>query len=386
MRPDYSPGIVMIIDRYYPLWGGTENQLRQLIPHLLAKGCRVFILTRKWDRTLPPAEIIDGIEVYRVGIPGESKFASLVYSFGLFFKLLSKRHSFNIIHSNGAAALAILGVLFAKLFGKKNIARISSSGKVAELSGGRLGSLSMLLLRRSNAIISLSEAITEELLHENINPDIIFPISNGVNCDTYKKYSDDKRESWRTSRNLPPDAILIIFASLFKIGKGHEVLLEAWSEVEKQHKNAWLILLGGGKYQDRTTSKKIPDLARSLGLHRVLFEGETYNTAQFTGIANICAFPSEGEGCPNTLLEGMASQLAPLAFDTYGVRDLIEQNHTGILVPLTDRRLFAQQLIALISSPEKCNKLGMEARISARKKHSFEVIAEKYRNLYSQLV
>lgn len=383
-----DPRIIMIIDRYSPLWGGTENQLRQMVQHLKQKNCRILILTRRWDRKLSQNDIVDGVEVRRAGLPGRSFTATLSYIAHLFLILLKKRHEYDIIHTNGAAALGTLGSIFARILRKKNVARISSAGRIPELTEKIFGAPAIYFLRKSDAIISLSKAIDCELQAIQFPAEKIYRISNGVDATRFRPYSREEREKWRRSHNLPENCLLVIYASLFKPGKGHTTLLQAWSFLEKDFPNAWLILLGGGNYQLPGTTQEIVQKAESLNLSRVIFAGETTDTAQYTGIADICAFPAEddSEGCPNTLLEAMAARLAPVAFDTNGVRDLIKTDISGLLVKERTGKSFSKALHKLLSSEEERQKLADSARQNIINRHDFNTLADEYLKLYRKLL
>jgi glycosyltransferase involved in cell wall biosynthesis len=378
----------MIIDRYFPLWGGTENQLRQMVQHLKQKNCRILILTRRWDGKLAQKDIVDGIEVRRVGRPGRSFSATLSYITHLFLILLKKRRDYDIIHTNGAAALGTLGSIFARVLRKKNVTRISSAGRIPELAKKVFGTPAVFFLRKSDSIISLSKAIDNELQTIRFSTEKICRISNGVDATRFRPYSRTERKKWRKSQNLPENCLLVIYASLFKPGKGHTTLLQAWSFLEKDFPDAWLILLGGGNYQLPGTTREIMEAAESLKLSRVIFAGETSDTAQFTGIADVCAFPAEddSEGCPNTLLEAMAAQLAPVAFNTNGVRDLIVDNVSGLLINERTDRAFAEGLNRVLRSAELREQLSGAARQYIASNHDFNTIAGEYMQLYRQLL
>lgn len=64
--------VLMIIDRYHPIWGGAENQLAALSRQLGKHGIQVSILTRRWSTDLLEQEDMDGIPVTRIGRPGSA--------------------------------------------------------------------------------------------------------------------------------------------------------------------------------------------------------------------------------------------------------------------------------------------------------------------------
>lgn len=377
--------VAMIIDRYAPLWGGTENQLRQMVPHLKKRGCNAFIVTRRWDKKLAAKELIDGVPIYRVGRPGKNFLSTASYVAALFITLFNKRKSFGIIHTNGAAALAVLGGFLGLFLKKPNVARISSASRVPGLAQKPYGPIAMKFMRSADAIVSLSDDIHNELLNVNVAKNRICDMNNGVDCERFKKYSEKQRQTWRLQRHLPEDAMLVIYSSLFKPGKGHVMLLKAWRQIEEQVENAWLLLLGSDNYQRSSTAQQIMATARQEKLKRVIFEGETATPEAYMGVADICAFAAEddSEGCPNALIEAMAAQLPPVAFNASGVRDIIKHRETGLLVSKKNSDAFAEKLMELIRSEDQRHIIGKNARKYVMEHYDFSVVADKYITMYN---
>jgi glycosyltransferase involved in cell wall biosynthesis len=89
--------VAMIIQSYHPRVGGAERQLAALAPLLQAQGVDVHILTRRYAG-LKSFEVIDGIPVHRLPIPGSRPVASL--SFSLSAQPLLYRLKPNLVHAH----------------------------------------------------------------------------------------------------------------------------------------------------------------------------------------------------------------------------------------------------------------------------------------------
>jgi len=379
------PRIALLIDRYFPLWGGTENQLRQLVPHLVEEDCEVFIITRRWEQAMDKAELIDGIEVFRCGRPGRTLLSTLSYVVSILLLLLRKRARFDILHTNGAAALGVLGRVYAYLLNKRNIARISSSGKVPAMAERMVTRPGLFCLRRSDAVISMSADITTELLQAGVPYSVVRAISNGVNCTRFHRLTPAARRDWRIAHGLPEDALIVLYASLFKPGKGHDMLLQAWAEVEKRSAQGWLFLVGSALHQKSPTDQQISAVHQRLKLKRVIFHQAVDDTAALNGIADICAFPSESEGCPNALLEAMAAGLAIAAFDVKGVRDLVIHGKTGLLATTQTADALEECITTLLNDEKLRSQLGQLCQKYVREHHDFRAVAQHYVTLYREL-
>ena len=72
--------VLMVIERYSPIWGGAENQLRELCLHLVQNGCEVSVVTRRWEWGMPARDLVDGVPVRRVGLSLGNIHGSLAFA------------------------------------------------------------------------------------------------------------------------------------------------------------------------------------------------------------------------------------------------------------------------------------------------------------------
>ena len=122
--------VLMVIERYSPIWGGAENQLRELCLHLVQNACEVSVVTRRWEWGMPARDLVDGVPVRRVGLSLGNIHGSLAFAVALFWYLLKHGRKTDIIHSHGAAALGGLCTLAARLTGSRCVAKIATAGRI----------------------------------------------------------------------------------------------------------------------------------------------------------------------------------------------------------------------------------------------------------------
>ena len=74
--------VCMLMNRFYPIVGGSETQTQQLSERLISKGAKIFILTRRINPELKKFEYVERIPVYRVGLRGFGRFSkySMVFA------------------------------------------------------------------------------------------------------------------------------------------------------------------------------------------------------------------------------------------------------------------------------------------------------------------
>lgn len=133
--------------------------------------------------------------------------------------------------------------------------------------------------------------------------------------------------------------------------KGHEELIEIYSELKKQGIKHKLCFLGDGP-QHPILEQKI----RQLGLEQdCILLGSRHNPYPYFQHADLFLYTSEWEGLPTVLLESMACGVPVVAMDCpTGPKDILGVNSEyGCLIPMHDRTAFADAVLHLLKQPEQ---------------------------------
>jgi len=378
--------ILMIIDRYIPIWGGAENQLKQLIPYFKNKGCEIKILTRRWYKSLKRQEIIGGNNVYRIGVPSTNFFSTITYLFGLLRFCIKNRKNIDIIHTHGAATLGAIGSFLGNIINKPNIAKIATAGRIPILQNSIFGKLILNTLKKSNAIICLSNEIYGELKSINIPDEKIKHIKNAVDHNRFTPAAQIEKNQFREKRNFGKDDPIILFSGRLVPRKGIDILIDVWPKVIKKFPNARLLIIGSGKTQADSLEEKIKNQCSQQKLSNIYFEGEVIDPEKYYSAADILVFPSKKEGFPNVLLEAMSCQLAIIASRIGGATDLIINNQTGILFDNEDTESLKEKIESLLNNKNKIDFLGKNARENISKEATFDKISSEYILLYKSII
>ncbi|WP_110654256.1 glycosyltransferase [Salinicola halimionae] len=160
--------------------------------------------------------------------------------------------------------------------------------------------------------------------------------------------------------------------------KGQRVLIETARRLRETHPDVCFLLLGEG--DDGEALK-----AESAELDNVIWEGFQRNVGDYLEIMTLFAFPSRNEGLGSTLLDAMDHGVPIVASNVDGIPDLIEDDVSGVLVPVGDSDALAAALTALLEDPARRQRLatGASRRLSA---FTPNAMATAYLALYRQLV
>ncbi len=101
-------------------------------------------------------------------------------------------------------------------------------------------------------------------------------------------------------------------------------------------------------------------------------------------MADIFVLPSTNEGMPNVILEAMASGLSCLVNKVSGAEDIINGKN-GMFFDVEKPETFLRGLFALKNQSVRV-ETGKEARELIVRDFSIESVADKYINLYEEML
>lgn len=377
--------VLMAIERYLPIWGGSENQLRQLARGLAATGMRVEILTRRWLATHPQSEEIDGVTVRRIGMPGNSVVSTVVFVLCLLGALIRRGKEFDALHAHGAIKLGALTGLAAALVRRPALAKVATGGHVQTLSRSVLGHAYFRLFRLLDAAISMTPEIDDELESIGLARRQVVRIENGVDAARFAPASPAARTDWRRQCGLPPNAVVAVFTGRFVRRKGIDVLINAWQAIEPRKHDAYLVLIGSGKDQPDSIEADIRGAVTERQVENVIFVGALPNPESYLNHADLFLFPSRREGYPNALLEAMSAGTAVIASRIGGCIELVSSGESGLLVDPDDPEALAAAILRLLRDPELRAQLQRAARQQVEREHTMEAVVAAYSALYERL-
>ncbi len=98
------------------------------------------------------------------------------------------------------------------------------------------------------------------------------------------------------------------------------------------------------------------------------------------------AIPSLQEAFGQTALESMACGTPVVGFNVGGIREVVLDGVTGLLVPVRDSSALQGAIGKLLSSASLRAQLASNCRKIAAEEYSLEIQAKRYVELYQQLL
>jgi glycosyltransferase involved in cell wall biosynthesis len=167
-------------------------------------------------------------------------------------------------------------------------------------------------------------------------------VPNGV--DTEKFHPRVAAPVWYR----PPGVKVVIgFGARLAPQKRPEDVIRAAALLAPAYPEAAFVIAGEGS---RRAEYEV--LVRSLGVeHAVRFVGYVPDMRSFYASVDIVVLPSRSEGCPNVVLESMATRRALVVSDSAGSREVVSDGVNGLMFPVGDVPALAAALRRLLDNP-----------------------------------
>jgi glycosyltransferase involved in cell wall biosynthesis len=160
--------------------------------------------------------------------------------------------------------------------------------------------------------------------------------------------------------------------------KDHATLLRAWQVVERERKDAYLVLLGSGKLRTALEA-----LATALDLKGLVWLGDRANVLDFIHGSDLVVLTSQSEGLGSALCEAQAAGKAVVATRAGGIPEAIEDGVTGLLAAPAAIGEIATAILTLLADPARRERLGRAGRLRALRLFDPASTAAAHASVYS---
>ena len=197
---------------------------------------------------------------------------------------------------------------------------------------------------------------------------IVLIAGSGVSLDEYVFVPESK-------------TLNVLMASRLLRDKGVFEFIEASYKVKEALPNVKFILTGAF---DKENPESIgeQELKDALKKSPVKYIGYTNNIYKEICNCNVAVLPSYREGLPRFLIEAAASGRASISTDAPGCSDVIDNNKTGLLVPIKNFKALADAIILLLSDENIRYEMAKNARKKAEKIYSINGVIKTHLDLY----
>lgn len=350
--------------------------LLNLLPTLREHGVDVSLISLS-DRGPPEGDL--GGRMNDLGVPTHFLGDRLTTYAGPLIRLMRSRPG--PVHSHGYKA-TILGLAAAHAAGVPLVTTYHAEASAAVKGGTGFAGLRLMsylwmetfALRKAAQVAAVSGNVREELHRRGVAAERTSVISNGLTVDPSPADPD-------LINKLSPFEPRVVMVGRLVEGKNAPLAIEALVELRKRIPTAGLVFAGTGPLRE-----ELQGHAEGLGVRRsVQFLGYVRNIPALLRQCDCLILPSQSEGAPMTLLEGMACEIPVVASDIPGIREIVSDHEDAILVEPGSSGALAQSLIRLAYSPELRIELTRSALAKYGARHTAQAMAQQYAEWYSSI-
>lgn len=342
-------------------WGGGERQVAGLVDYLAARGHTNHLLCYPGG---PLArEMGAGASLHPLRMRNDIDFSAVPA-----VRRLLRLENYDIVHFHTKRAHALSAWLGSAPPTQKRLVTRRMDYPI------RRGWIDRYLYNRCvDGIVAISPPIGELLIEGGVASEKIRMIPSGVAPAPYE--------------HIPPPTgarapFVVGTAAVLEQRKGIKFLLEAAAELKRRGRRLHYRIAGRGWEKNN-----LMNLARNLEVDGdIEFLGFVSDMPSFMASIDIFVLPSLFEGLGVAALEAMAAARPVVASAVGGLKDVVVDGDTGLLVPRGDSGSLARALDELVQSPGLVRSMGEKGRARLREHFTMERMARANEDFYYDLL
>ena len=234
------------------------------------------------------------------------------------------------------------------------------------------------LLSGAGRVIAVSQAVAESLRENGvIEYSKITVVHNGIDIDRFAPSVDNK------------DDRPIVVGTVGHLApiKGHDVFVRAAALILSRRRDVKFVIIGEDKSPQMDHRKFLESLVAELGVDQsVSLSGWQDNMPSVLSSLTLFVSAARSEPFGLSIVEAMAAGLPVVATASEGASEIIEDGHSGKLVPVDDPESLAQTIIDLLDDSAERSRLGRNAQLAAQQRFSVARMASDTEHVYQAVL
>ena len=350
--------------------GGSERIVKDLCENLDSTKFKCFVLA------LVGGEMQQEFEEKGVTVNCVDKRGHDTFNIMRRISAFVKTHQIHTINAHHFTPF-LHGFYGAKIHGCKIIFTAHTCNEI-DLIDNFWSLIGRILLRFSHGTIGISHDISESMIKKfHLRQDKVYTIVNAINHKRFEIDVDVRAK--KEELNLEGEDKVIGSVGTLGRQKNYPNLIRAFKIVQGRMNSVKLLIIGEGKRRN-----ELEFLVKDLGLDgKVLLLGARLDVPEIMKVLDIYCLPSLFEGLPLSLLEAMSAGLPVVGTDVVGVRNVIMNERTGLLVPSENPEELAKALIKLLMNPDLAKELSKNGHRYVLEEHSMAKWIREYEQLFA---
>ncbi len=399
--------VLHVLDHSFPVLSGYAVRSRNLISAQHRLGESIRVLTGPLHEIDDPSSTeveLDGVSYARTPVLG--KFANsalrarwpLVREFEV-VRLLRERilklialHPARLIYAHSPALCGLAALQAARKSGLPFVYEIRAfwEDAAADQKRASIGSLRSRLTRQletyvaknADAVGAIAAPMLADLQARGISREKLFHVPNGV--DAARFVPREKDEALKKQLGLAHNPVFSFFGSLYHY-EGISWMIRAAAALRARGHQFDILIIGRGEDQ-AAINEAVRECDASKYVHTIDYVPHD-QIQRYYSVTDIAVYPRRSIRLtelvtPLKPLEAMALKIPVLGSGVGGIRELIENENTGLLFQPEDVSDFCRQAERLILSPALRKSLGEHGREFVLRGKNWNTLAQRYSSIY----
>ena len=351
-------------------FAGGETQVLGLTLALAAGGHRAELICdpagRLWERALDA-----GIRCHPIRIRNAIDLAA-----GVKLRSILKRERYDVVHFHTSRAHSMAPL--ARSFGSTLLVTRRMDYRPNRVFAPYLFN------RAVDGVVAISTGVADSLAAAGVDRQRVTVVHSGVDCERFRPPTSQERADARGALNISDTDFVISAVGALEQRKGHLYLIEAIGALASPAASSKVkcFIVGQGSIHRVLQG----EIAVSRSLERIKLLGRVDDPREILWASDLFAMPSLKEGLGVAALEAMGRGLPVIASDVGGLREVVEDGRSGIVVPPANARAIASAIERLADSAELRSQMGAAARVRVVENYSIETMAARTLALYRECV
>ncbi len=185
-------------------------------------------------------------------------------------------------------------------------------------------------------------------------------IHNGMDVTAIEAYKQENSKAHvRRAHSISDETTVITAIGSTVRRKGHDILVKAAIELLRRRNNLLFFVVGGKKGE---CLDELEGMIKDSGLgNSIKIVPETPDVFPYYRLSDIFVCPSYNESLPRVIFEAMAFNIPIISTNVFGIKEQIEDEVSGILIPPGDPKIFSEKIELLLNDPRYATELAHNA-------------------------
>lgn len=212
-------------------------------------------------------------------------------------------------------------------------------------------------------------------------------LGNGIDLTRFgsDRVSPPRRAALRAEMGAGPDDIVCGAVGRLVWEKGYRELFAAAAALRERRPNLKIVVVGETDH-DKADAVTQDDIEAATNASGVRFLGHRDDVEDLYAAFDFYVLASHREGFPRSAMEAAAMGLPVVATDIRGCRQVVDDGHTGVLVPRRDAAALAAAISRLADDADLRVRMGTAAREKARREFDQQRVIDITLGVYDDLL